>query len=370
MRLFRSKTGFTLVELLVVITIIGILIALLLPAVQAAREAARRAQCTNNLKQLALAFHGYHERLGTFPRLSYGYNAPASACQVAGGSGACCTCYNGSCNCWTGTNARMATGVFVLMMPYLDQMAFYSQYRMGCGWQSGANGDLCNFTKIAVFRCPSDLTTPSLSPSNYAPSIGPNLGGGDSGWWPNGWAQRTNGALQHWSETSFADITDGSSNTILLGEKIVPNFSATTPVIGNYVANAAFDPAGGAATPLPYSTYDAPITQDMLNTAGQMALNPTKVWNGDCWGINYISSVLRVNEVAPPNWPYPDLNDLTGCPMTCGFGIYPVRSRHPGGANVAMADASIHFVGNTIDLATWQQLCLGSPGTGILADRR
>jgi prepilin-type N-terminal cleavage/methylation domain-containing protein/prepilin-type processing-associated H-X9-DG protein len=351
MKLFRRKTGFTLVELLVVIAIIGILIALLLPAVQAAREAARRSQCVNHLKQLALALHNYESSAKTFPAIAYQYAGSEPYC-----GGTCC--YGGSFCCGGGGSARMSTGFFVLLMPYIEQQAFYNQYLMGCGWQNGSNVTLCHATKIDTFRCPSDRVEINHSPSNYAASIGSNfmLGVNTPGnllWW--------NGALQFYSETHISDITDGTSNTILLGEKLIPDYTTTTKyVVGNWVSVGGGIPAG-----VPQSTYVGPITSSILTQVGAAAQGAT-VYHQGCQTFDYISSLLSFNELGTPNWQYPDVNDRTGCPTTNGWGVFAPRSKHPGGVNVAMADASVHFASNTIDLTTWENLGARNDGNAVV----
>ena len=118
----------------------------------------------------------------------------------------------------------MGTGVFVQIMPFIEQAAFLTQYRMGCGWQGGYNETLCNSTKIAAFQCPSDRVELVYSPSNYAPSVGPNLCIGASKNWGVLNAESRNGAFRFYEETTFADITDGTSNTFLLGERLVPPY--------------------------------------------------------------------------------------------------------------------------------------------------
>ena len=150
MKLFRRKIGFTLVELLVVIAIIGILIALLLPAVQAAREAARRSQCTNNLKQFALAFHGYHDIVKTLPAGMYPQIGDQNYCNT--------TCGPNSCG-YTNNCPRWSTQIYVQVLPYMEQMGIYSQWRFSCGWRSGWNWDHVvgnRATRISTWRCPSD----------------------------------------------------------------------------------------------------------------------------------------------------------------------------------------------------------------------
>ncbi len=183
-----SKRAFTLVELLVVIAIIGILIGLLLPAVQQVREAARRVQCSNNLRQLGLAAHNYHSALGKFP--------PGV----------------------TDNDSDLLNGLhsgFVFLLPQIEQNNIYDQYNFQVDWKTAPNLSLAQI-EIDTFLCPSNDSRVaqdggvSGAPVDYAFSKGPlaylhanNL---------------KSGMFDVNSDTSFADIRDGSSNTFMRGE--------------------------------------------------------------------------------------------------------------------------------------------------------
>ncbi|MBN2293393.1 MAG: DUF1559 domain-containing protein [Pirellulales bacterium] len=200
----KYRNGFTLVELLVVIAIIGILIALLLPAVQAAREAARRMQCTNNLKNLGLAMHNYHGALGSFPP---GFETINSAGNVAGG--------------WAWA---------VYLMPYIEQSSLKdslspTKYKLD---EVTSNPDLLKMlqTNLSIFECPSSPLQPlreflgpgsaMVGTSNYTGCRGFfNISGGNHSIWPN------NGVLYGDSSVRIRDITDGTSCTFALGERTV-----------------------------------------------------------------------------------------------------------------------------------------------------
>lgn len=207
----KSKHGFTLIELLVVIAIIAILVALLLPAVQQAREAARRSSCKNNLKQLGLAMHNYHDTFGTFPILwgRSGVTAPNN-------------CPN-ECALW---------GWSAMILPQLEQSALFDQLQVGDRKLQDAVADANLLAlmqrPIAAFRCPSDVGPPTndqrevsdstaagtfqpVATSNYlAANNSNNLERDD----PNGlFIPGQRGARR------FRDVTDGTSNTIALGER-------------------------------------------------------------------------------------------------------------------------------------------------------
>lgn len=166
----KLAIGFTLVELLVVIAIIGILIALLLPAVQAAREAARRAQCTNNLKQIGLAMHNYESRYGCFP--------PAYLPDQAGKP----------MHSWR-----------VLLLPYLEEEPLYRQYRFDEPWD-GPNNQVLTSLMPKVYQCPSDSSPNAAATTNYVVITGVGT------------------MFEDAKATSIGDIADGVSNTLLVVE--------------------------------------------------------------------------------------------------------------------------------------------------------
>lgn len=218
----KSSHGFTLIELLVVIAIIAILIALLLPAVQQAREAARRSQCKNNFKQVGLAIHNYHDTHGAFPLNLH-----------AGGNREGCT--------WPwGTAAVYRFSWSTGILPYMDMANLYQQFDFsrdyGVTPNTDANGsNLHNAgATVPTFLCPSDpqgeercvrASTITNSPGGRDDMGRTNMVGiVDSDQWQcstinQGWARMDgNGIFQNITKTSFRDVTDGMSNTIMVGE--------------------------------------------------------------------------------------------------------------------------------------------------------
>jgi len=272
------RNGFTLVELLVVIAIIGVLIALLLPAVQQAREAARRSQCVNHLKQVGLALHNYHDTYQSFPSL----------CIESGE-----TSTNDS---QVHDRAGWAWAAFIL--PYMEQSALHEAGNIGRGGHILDHRDVFQ-TSIPTYRCPSDPT--------------PNLVNGKETWWSNkaqtGWDAATanyvaatnhrdvwhrvngtwTGGFAYNKTTKFSSITDGTSNSLCVGEKSArPNADYSGAVW-----------AGAAQSHNPDSSRDVGAT---MNTP----INAVGNWFG-------------------------------------GFSSY-----HPGGANFCMFDGSVRFISENI----------------------
>jgi prepilin-type N-terminal cleavage/methylation domain-containing protein/prepilin-type processing-associated H-X9-DG protein len=308
-----KRRGFTLVELLVVIAIIGILIALLLPAVQAAREAARRSQCTNNMKQLALAFHNYHDTHKTFPSFQY---------------------HNPAWSSWRGH------GPFSMILPYIEQNATYDLIDFNVEWDHG-NNRAARDVHINAFSCPSDGPYPD---TRYG-GINYGINGGSHADFYGQWTA-ANGFLVRRRESSFASMRDGTSNMVMLGEFLKG------------------DNTGGTRTPLRDVTNGLTIanwrfpSQADLEAAGVACdANSYQQSNaGRDYGAGFLGFTL-VNTVAPPNW------DHISCCAGGGFGyacdrdgIFPVRSFHPGGGNIAMGDGSVRFATETVDLQVWQYI--------------
>ncbi|QEH37791.1 Type II secretion system protein G precursor [Aquisphaera giovannonii] len=307
--------GFTLIELLVVISIIGVLIALLLPAVQAAREAARRAQCTNNLKQLALAAHNYESANGCFPMGSPVKVATYSAGWIKAGE------YD-----W-------GHSLFVAMLPQMEQGPLFNAVNFSVNIELAENMTI-HRSQIQTLLCPSDnLGWQTDEPTQWANYAGFRVTHGSysgcTGTWSH-WKDdprtapslatlvaQDNGIFYANSRTRLADVTDGTSNTILLGER------ATFDRFRSF-SNWWFSGWNGA------SLFDT-LT----------AMNPQR-----------LVAISSLPMPRPDDWPGVVDNAL----------LNSASSRHPGGANVAMADGSVRFLKETIQ--SWPVDSFGNP-TGV-----
>lgn len=329
-RLNVRNGGFTLVELLVVIAIIGILIALLLPAVQAAREAARRSQCTNNLKQIGLALHNYHDIYKTFPRFGY---PPAVSTSL-----------------WNGYS------VHTRILPFIEQDPLWEQIKTA-SQNFALSGHTINSThqraRISAYVCPSDQPYPDANWTgncNYPVSAGPNVV------WSIGAnsterAARQNGVFRQERETDMAAIQDGTSNTIMVGEHLTGDGD-------NGAYRKETDVKRGVAwSGTNQSTSQGPITQAEIDTYGVACDASTSHTStaGQSW-VRPVNFYTVFNTLTPPNWRYPTCMACSGCSAGDSQGIFPARSRHPGGANHTLADASVRFISETVDLQLYQGL--------------
>jgi len=296
----NSRRGFTLVELLVVIAIIGILVALLLPAVQAAREAARRTQCVNNLKQWSLATHMFHDTYKKFP-----IGARNNPRQT-----------------WV-----MYIWPFIEQGPLADKNNLNQHFYLAPGTIAGTMNGLCG-QRIPAYYCPSDVGSDLNAPGatyqrargNYVVNWGDLKYGAAPG--PNRAPfGHLNGNRSTPYLTKLASVLDGTSNTLLMSEYVK--------------AKSADD----------------------------------NDWRGDIHnddGVFKFMTLTTPNSSAPDvvNWAIPDTDPRMPV-TTAGQQFNAARSRHPGGVNVALCDASVRLVADTISLATWQALGTMDEGTPV-----
>jgi len=334
--------AFTLIELLVVIAIIGVLIALLLPAVQSAREAARRAQCSNNLKQIGLALHNYESANGSFPWTQ----------------GVVSTWYptvnNGQLP-WNGGNGQEYAnfGALALMLPFMEQQPVYSSlnFSFGANWYTlPGSDDPVQFTGITAvigsFLCPSDAN--GVGRNNYHASNGTNFD-----WWsrPAGAGALTRPQPGGTGIAKIASISDGTSNTIAFAERLRGDGDNSSKS-GGEVYNAVPVP------PFPYFVLSNPVDYQILVSQAipqcdSFAMtNPTSTWDysGYYWAAgDYNQSVF--NFALPPNSTHSDCSPWGG--VATGYGYFTPRSNHPGGVNVCFADGSVKFIKSTIAQLTW-----------------
>jgi len=355
----ETRRGFTLIELLVVIAIIAVLIALLLPAVQSAREAMRRAQCTNNLKQIGLGMHNYHSVHNTFP---------------LGGTVGFTQSYG-----TTYTNAPWGTwSAQALLLGYMEGQPLYNaaNFNWVCCWGSGGYvNSTVTLTILNVFICPSDGLSP-VSPqndmwkgetNNYFASVGAST----DFYNPSGLfaeCQRCYGAQA---------CTDGTSNTIAFGEALVGTGNTpqvkwrTGPVLS----------AGSALCGRPWcgvtnvsAMYNQVIQDLQTCEQGYKAQdNKTYNWKGFRWCEN-LAGFSLINTVVPPSsgqWSFGWCALLGGdINSNASDGQYQnVNSTHPGGANLLFGDGSVHFIKSSIADRTYWALGTRAGGEVISADQ-
>lgn len=318
--------GFTLVELLVVIAITGILIALLLPAVQMAREAARRTQCSNHLKQIALAAHNYHDAVRSFP--------PAMLLSQ----------YD------SGKNRYRGASLFVLLLPYLEQGNLHDQWDFSNPNANFTGGEDSRAARGPDLLCPSEPESESplhysgrLTGSSQDRWIKVTSYGGNAGtrsYHPASGFLATDGVFfmagpgslpkPNQQPVRLADIVDGTSNTLLFGERSrwAPNYNTFAEQGWDwsfrYYGNWAATSSSGVAH-VSLSSYSPVNYQLPFDYQHRTGLVPPAGSSAD---FKY----------------YIDLR-------VCAYG-----SNHPGGANVAMADGSVCFLAETIPLITLRAL--------------
>ncbi|MBW3598452.1 MAG: DUF1559 domain-containing protein [Planctomycetes bacterium] len=329
----RRQRGFTLVELLVVIAIIGILVALLLPAVQAAREAARRMSCSNNLKQIGLGLHNYHDTYKAFPM---GVWRTAS-----GGWGP---------SFWTST------------LPYMEQGPLYDQFSyIGAspGWTHVHvnNRNAVNGVILEYMLCPSSPLPPTHPTGGGAQQTMPHYAGiagavdennfaGDQRNWGcctccggNAGSGRTSGSgvFAHNRNLGIHDITDGTSNVMMMGEGSTYAFS--DPV--NRTGRQRIDPS------YPHGWTMGISTGDVLNSQ-QLGRKTERPFN--LATIRYPINTLNYN--------LPGVHENKG-------SNNPLVSEHPGGIMGGLADGSVRFFAETLDLITLKRLAVRDDGQPV-----
>ena len=339
--LSRSRRGFTLIELLVVIAIIAILIGLLLPAVQKVREAAARAKCQNNLKQLGIAMHAYHDVHNAFP---------ANQQQI-------------------GVNVWESVSASYWILPYVEQQNLFNQFVIPTnappqGQSSAGSGNSGNWstayglmnTDLSVFKCPSSPGAPRRG-TNWAGWDGP---GSNYGWSVGShvqgmWLQNQNGLINQMRRRKMADATDGLSNTLLASE-LLSGSNAPAAGPGKYPYDI-FYAGDGVFTSVANKEF---ATQAELNNIGSTARNaPIGVKsNNGTMPLWYCLGQSAVSTAAPPNWQWPSAggNCCPGGAHDWSWGIIPPRSMHPGGVNALLGDGSVRFISNTVDILAFQRL--------------
>jgi prepilin-type N-terminal cleavage/methylation domain-containing protein/prepilin-type processing-associated H-X9-DG protein len=299
------RRAFTLVELLVVIAIIGVLVALLLPAVQMAREAGRRAACTNNLKQIGLALQNYHSTFNAFPVARNPYPLVQSS--------------------------------LARLLPYCEQANAQSLVDFGKPLAAPANVQASQVV-IGLFVCPSDgaggrVASLSDAGSNYVANNG-------TGTVNYGLIAAGDGVFTQ-ANQGFRSLTDGSSNTVAFSESILGTGMASTGSVPSDPKREVLEVPGG---------------NDTTPTACDAGSGTWSGKRGGKWIDGHYGNTLY-NHYYPPNAKNWDCGNGSH-----NKGLSTARSLHPGGVNVNYCDGSVSFLANTVDLAVWRAIATRSQG--------
>jgi prepilin-type N-terminal cleavage/methylation domain-containing protein/prepilin-type processing-associated H-X9-DG protein len=374
----RMSRGFTLIELLVVIAIIAVLIALLLPAVQSAREAARRIQCTNNLKQIGLAMHNYHSANGVFPMAaSKNCNSdPSSACPGFAD--------------WRGWST-LATS-----LPFTEQSPLYNAINFSMAEEIHDNTPAPeNFTvvltKVNQFMCPSDPYVGQTGLNNYHACYGtttdwPSGSNNGSGNMQNADGNGSTGMFAVWVSYGIASATDGTSQTLLFAEALVGNNQGNESAHGRGIGTGSpgshYRGNGvvvNAALPYQYDDFTSSAanltnTYTALQLCAQEFANPSSVLitshRGWFWASFSEGSAFNVAQTPNDNQYPVNVCRGQGNPSQSdnGSNSLPATSFHPGGVNTLLADGSVRFIKDSIARKTWWSLGTKAGGEVISSD--
>ncbi len=308
-------SGFTLIEVLVVITIIGILIALLLPAVQSARESARRVRCQNNLKQIGLALNQYESVFRVYP---FG----------VGGGGP------------PGYEPRWSAQTQFLS--YLDQgLVFNSLNFSGVPWMVDPVYSPMNrtalTTSISTYLCPSDSDYPrdpqGMAPNSYRANAGTLPVNLENDYPSPGGKGRNNGVFWFQSAVSPAAVWDGLSETAFFSERLIGDFNRSDPLFNYYIVSKTVSSCAQAQA-------DTPVFQDAYELSGERWADGNMLYS-------------RYHHILTPQ----SKSCLLGCRQDFGCpNVITATSRHPSGVNMLLGDGSVRFVKQSVNVTIWQGL--------------
>jgi prepilin-type N-terminal cleavage/methylation domain-containing protein/prepilin-type processing-associated H-X9-DG protein len=328
----RRRTGFTLIELLVVIAIIGVLIALLLPAVQAAREAARRAQCVNNLKQIALAVHNYADTHSRFP-IGRG-TRPPQPYDLA---------------------SRYNYSGFSMILPFVEQGPLFSAINFSLTMTIQDGNTTAQMAVVSSFLCPSESqrTPQQWGGTNYRFNEGANIlyayGETDTG---NLNANQVppNGPFFPERSIRLSEVTDGLSNTALAAEKMLGDFNQGIATVRRDVFNHP-------SPPMPETLDEAFAKCEAFDNTSVAVGGESNA--GAPWIDGFLHTAIYKHASTP---------NKKSCYFRPVRLVMSASSNHPGGVNVAFGDGSVKFVKDTIAPSTWRAIGSMNGGEVVSAD--